>query len=799
MLQKTRPLRWVLLFPVLSAMLIFAVAIGFILFERLHDQAYLDAIASAQAQADKGYALLRGRFEYQLLSSQGNQSRYKELQAVVQEESVLLLKSLMRDWQGTLAIRDMQADWAWLWNGQSWQYTQHGSVLVDDEWLVRKDFLPWQWQVQVRPNVTKITAEVQHSEQLLLVLIVGLWLLSAFLLWWRLQHLVLKPMANILNFLAHLSVDQQTSIHLTGSQDMAILATQLNQLSKRLYEQHIQLTENMRTLAEDRTYMRAVLDAQPAMTLLTNGIEMIDANDALLRFFPQFSTLDAFKQAHHCICDLFINHKDPLGYLYFEHQHPNWVNLALACDYRVLMRKEGVDHHFMVRTRRFDYQGMAYFTVVFDDISGHVEAEMMMQQQLVTDMTTELPNRVKLIKDMTTYSPQGILLVKILEFGRLNEVYGIQFGDAYLRSFSERLREECHQLPGLIGPYRLSGSEFAYQLFDDEADAAVWQSRANWLLTDLNQRDLVVWGARIPVMVAGGFSLWDEEVDDEEQLLLQAAMAINRARKQHLLVLEYDADWRERQRYQQAQEWLEKVRQALAEDRIEPVFQPIYNQSLGVVDKYECLVRLRDHQDALIAPGLFLDAVRHTREYLHLTQVMFKKSCALFSGRDEFFTLNLAEDDFRHGDHLKILLDLVRHYEVGHRLTLEVLESEEITSYEQMLMALAPFRALGCSVAIDDFGSGYANFAHIAGLQAQVLKIDGSLIQAMEKDISKENVVLGLVEFAHRMGLLVVAEFVSNDDLWQRLAKMGVDGIQGYAVSPPVQAEIVGYILANKN
>ncbi len=553
----------------------------------------------------------------------------------------------------------------------------------------------------------------------------------------------------------------------------------------------------MRTLAEDRAYMRAVLDAQPAMTLLTNGIEMIDANDSLLRFFPQFPTLDAFKQAHHCICDLFMTHVDALGYLYFEHQHPNWVNLALERDYRVLMRKASVDYHFMVRTRCFDYQEMTYFVVVFDDISSHVDAEMTMQQQLVTDMTTKLPNRVKLIKDMTTYSPQGILLVKILEFGRLNEVYGIQFGDAYLQSFAERLREECHQLPGLIGPYRLSGSEFAYQLFDDEANASVWQSRAHWLLTDLNQRDLVVLGSRIPVMVAGGFSLWDEEVDDEEQLLLQAAMAINRARKQHLLVLEYDAGWRERQRYQQAQEWLEKVRQALAEDRIEPVFQPIYNQSLGVVDKYECLLRLRDDQGQLISPGLFLDAVRHTREYLHLTQVMFKKSCALFADRAEFFTLNLAEDDFRHSDHLKILLDLVRHYEVGHRLTLEVLESEEITSYEQMLMALAPFRALGCSVAIDDFGSGYANFAHISGLQAQVLKIDGSLIQAMAKDISKENVVLGLVEFAHRMGLLVVAEFVSSDDLWQRLAKMGVDGIQGYAVSPPVQAGIVGTILSN--
>jgi len=548
-------------------------------------------------------------------------------------------------------------------------------------------------------------------------------------------------------------------------------------------------------IENDNAYVRAILDAQPAITVLNNGIEMVDANDALFRFFPEYQNFARFKEAHACICSLFESYQDPLGHAYFEPDQSNWVVLAQDKDYRAVMRKNGENHYFTVRSSRFNHQNTTYFVVVLDDISSHVLAEIALQKQLVTDSTTQLPNRVKLLQSMQTSAPQGILLVKILEFGRLNEVYGIQFGDDYLKSFADRLREECHQLPGLIGPYRLSGSEFAYQLFDDEADASVWQSRAQWLLADLNHKDLVVWGEQIPVMVSGGFSLWDEEVDDEEQLLLQAAMAISRARKQHLLVLEYDTAWRERQKYQQAQEWLEKVREALDEDRIEPVFQPIYNQKLRQIDKYECLLRLRDHQGQLIAPAFFLNAVRHTREYLHLTRVMFTKSCAFFADRQECFTLNLSEDDFRHLDHLQKLQDIIRHHDVGHRLTLEVLESEEITSYEQMLTALVPFRELGCSVAVDDFGSGYANFTHISGLQAQVLKIDGSLIQSMATDVSKANVVLGLVEFGHRMGLLVVAEFVSTDALWKQLGEMGVDGIQGYAVSPPVRAAMVGSIV----
>jgi len=352
-------------------------------------------------------------------------------------------------------------------------------------------------------------------------------------------------------------------------------------------------------IENDNAYVRAILDAQPAITVLNNGIEMVDANDALFRFFPEYQNFARFKEVHACICSLFESYQDPLGHVYFEPDQSNWVALAQDKDYRAVMRKNGENHYFTVRSRRFNHQNTTYFVVVLDDISSHVFAELALQKQLVTDTTTQLPNRVKLLQDMQTLAPQGILLVKILEFGRLNEVYGIQFGDDYLKSFADRLREECHQLPGLIGPYRLSGSEFAYQLFDDEADASVWQSRAQWLLADLNHKDLVVWGAQIPVMVSGGFSLWDEEVDDEEQLLLQAAMAISRARKQHLLVLEYDTAWRERQKYQQAQEWLEKVREALDEDRIEPVFQPIYNQKLRQIDKYECLLRLRDHHRKL--------------------------------------------------------------------------------------------------------------------------------------------------------------------------------------------------------
>jgi hypothetical protein len=166
MLRSLRSLRLALLFPALSVMLIFAIVVGVFLSQRLYNQAHTDAMNEAQAQADKAYALLRGRFEYQLLSSQGQQSRYKTSQPIIQEESILLLKNLMSDWSGMLIIHDKNADWIWLWNGVSWQYKKQGQRLSDDGWLVEKKFLPWQWMIQVRPNVSLIEQRVARSRLL---------------------------------------------------------------------------------------------------------------------------------------------------------------------------------------------------------------------------------------------------------------------------------------------------------------------------------------------------------------------------------------------------------------------------------------------------------------------------------------------------------------------------------------------------------------------------------------------------------------------------------------------------------
>jgi EAL domain-containing protein (putative c-di-GMP-specific phosphodiesterase class I) len=788
MSRSLRSLRLALLFPALSVMLIFAIVVGVFLSQRLYNQAHTDAMNEAQAQADKAYALLRGRFEYQLLSSQGQQSRYKTSQPIIQEETILLLKNLMSDWSGMLIIHDKNADWIWLWNGVSWQYKKQGQRLSDDGWLVEKNFLPWQWMIQVRPNVSLIEQQVARSRLLLLALIAGLWLISASLLWWRLHKLVLQPISAVTDFLMRLTPSQQEHIELDGSQDVRVLALQLNQLSERLYGQHAKLADNMRLLADEHAYMRALLDAQPAITILTNGIEMVDANDALFRFFPEYQNLADFKSSHACIRNWFIPYSDPLGYDYLEPHQEDWVRLASIHDYRVLMKKNGENHNFMVRARSYNYQGNVYYIIAFDDISHYVAAELAMREQLLQDTQTHLPNRIRLVQDMQA-APQGIVIIKLLGLARLNEVYGFQFTDAYILALVQRLKSEQHQIKGLIGPYRLSGSEFAFQLFDDDAEQTMWALRTKRLLSDLAEHDLEIWGAQIPVMISGGVSLWDDEVEDVEQLLLQATMAMNRARQQHVAVLAYDSSWRERQKYQQAQEWLEKIRDALVEDRIEPVFQPIFNPKTQQIEKYECLVRMREHSGALIAPGLFMDAIKHTREYLRLSKVMFERSCAYFAHRTERFTLNLAEDDFIHPEHLQALCQIIERYDVGSRVTIEVLESEEISSYEQMCQALMPLRNLGCQVAIDDFGSGYSNFAHIKGLSADVIKIDGSLIQLMHRDKSQEGVVIGLIEFGHQMGLNVIAEFVSTPALVARLSEMGVDGIQGYAISPPIRME----------
>ncbi len=123
------------------------------------------------------------------------------------------------------------------------------------------------------------------------------------------------------------------------------------------------------------------------------------------------------------------------------------------------------------------------------------------------------------------------------------------------------------------------------------------------------------------------------------------------------------------------------------------------------------------------------------------------------------------------------------------RLTLEITEHAIVRNYQTLAQALAPLRARGAQVAVDDAGAGYASMRHILQLQPDVIKLDMSITQGIHSDRSRRALAKGLTNFAHEIGIQVVAEGVETAQELDALRELQVDLVQGYFLSRPLSEE----------
>lgn len=119
------------------------------------------------------------------------------------------------------------------------------------------------------------------------------------------------------------------------------------------------------------------------------------------------------------------------------------------------------------------------------------------------------------------------------------------------------------------------------------------------------------------------------------------------------------------------------------------------------------------------------------------------------------------------------------------RVVVEITEQEGVENFEKLLEVVKKLRAIGVLIAIDDFGSGYANYVHILEIKPDYLKIDGSLIRNILSDENSKILVKSIISFARELGITTVAEYVENEEIFELLKEYGVDEFQGYYFGKP--------------
>lgn len=422
-----------------------------------------------------------------------------------------------------------------------------------------------------------------------------------------------------------------------------------------------------------------------------------------------------------------------------------------------------------------EYGQIEEYIAIRHDVSALVQQEDIIRRQ-TTEALTGLKNRIKLIEELERSPCFALCLIDLDGFSDVNDVYGIEFGDEILKLVAKRL---VHALPERhYKPYHLGGDEFAIRLQERCDDAMQIFKR---VLNEITREPFVHEEQLIYLTARMGIAL--EEQGDS---LNRASIAIKHAKEKRQNFIVYDPSFDLENSYKSNLNWANRLFKALEEGRIVPYFQPILSLKSGKVEKYEALVRMIDEERREVSPYFFLDIAKKTKQYHHITRIMVAQGIqkALESGKE--ISINLSAQDLENPQTLEFIFSELERAGCGEKIIFEITESEGVNSYEQAKEFIREVKGrFGCKIAIDDFGSGYSNFAHILELEIDYLKIDGSIVKRILEDFRSKALLDSIVNLAHRLGIECVAEFVATKELLENLKESGVDAAQGFYVGKP--------------
>ncbi len=406
------------------------------------------------------------------------------------------------------------------------------------------------------------------------------------------------------------------------------------------------------------------------------------------------------------------------------------------------------------------------------DITAQVMLEKQNEKLAYYDQLTGLPNRQKIIVDISKKNPIACVIFNIDEFKEINDFFGTENGDKILKDIASWFSKLD------LETYRIDGDEFAILYYENLSLETIEHNVRN-ILSLFEEEIFHVEEERVQITFSVGIA------KEKYRLFTKADVAVHYAKENKIKVAIYKENANIEQQYKQNIAVATCIREALIDNRIICYYQPIINLLTGKIAKYETLVRLIDKDNNILSPLQFLNISKKTKLYPHITAEVIHQSCNIFKDREERFSVNLSIDDIKDANTVQEIIKTIIKTKTASRIIFEILESEGIENYDEVINFITQVKALGAEIAIDDFGTGYSNFEHILKLNVDYIKIDGSLIKGISENNKHKIIVETIVDFARKVGSKTIAEFVSDEDTFLIAKEIGIDFSQGYYSGKP--------------
>lgn len=425
------------------------------------------------------------------------------------------------------------------------------------------------------------------------------------------------------------------------------------------------------------------------------------------------------------------------------------------------------------------------------------EAENSLLRMAQYDFLTGLPNRQQLQQQLDQILEDAgrlqrrvaVLCVGLDDFKGINEQFSYQSGDQLLLALSDRLRSHSGRLGALA---RLGGDQFALVQADIEQPYEAAEL-AQSVLDDL-ELPFLLDQQEVRLRATIGITLFPEDGDSTEKLLQKAeqtmTLAKSRSRNRYqFYIASVDSEMRRRRE-------LEKdLRDALAQNQLNLVYQPQVDYRDHRVVGVEALLRWQHPQHGFVPPDLFIPLAEQNGTIIPIGEWVLDQTCRqLREWHDQGFSdlrmaINLSTVQLHHSELPRVVNNLMQVYRLPAKsLELEVTETglmEDISTAAQHLLSL---RRSGALIAIDDFGTGYSSLSYLKSLPLDKIKIDKSFVQDLLEDEDDATIVRAIIQLGKSLGMQVIAEGVETAEQEAYIIAQGCHEGQGYLYSKPLPA-----------
>ncbi|MFP4133450.1 MAG: EAL domain-containing protein [Halothece sp.] len=425
------------------------------------------------------------------------------------------------------------------------------------------------------------------------------------------------------------------------------------------------------------------------------------------------------------------------------------------------------------------------------------------------DPLTKLPNRVAFFKAVNDFINSCkidqknencvVLILDLNHFKEVNDSFGHQVGDKFLYQVARRLEKITPKKDFLA---RLGGDEFGIFIphISHLKEAVTFSME---ILEQFQNSFILDDDCEYLFTPTIGINLGNCGYENSEDIVRDANIAMSNAKMNQKKYCIFDQKMLEERRSKLKLE--QKLRQAISQEELSLVYQPVVDLKSGEVTGFEALIRWDHSTQGRVSPARFIPLAEETGLISEIGDWILDQACYQlqqweklnFYGNNLTLSVNISPKQLKERDLVKQIDDLIQKYQINpHCLKLEITETTVLEIDANPI--LKNIKKLGVGLYLDDFGMGESSLSRLYQLPLDVMKIDRAFVQGIPKNQRKSAIAQTIINLATSMELRVIAEGIETEAQRQQLLDWGCEKGQGFLFYKPLTVKKATEIISSK-